>query len=187
MRGQINKEKTIQSSGKIETAGKGAAIILFPGSFLAYKDEEVNGVARGPIKPSDTGGGMKKQAIVSSRLSKPVGVFSHAVKAEGKGFLFISGLTARDINGNIVGKGDMKTQTGQVLENMKIILEEGGVSFAHIVKVTVYVTDLKYFKDVHEVRAQYFKKDLPASTLVQVSRLVNEDCMIEIDAIAVLG
>jgi reactive intermediate/imine deaminase len=130
---------------------------------------------------------MKKQAIVSSRLSKPVGVFSHAVKAEGKGFLFISGLTARDINGNIVGKGDMKMQTGQVLENMRIILEEGGASFAHIVKVTVYVTDLKYFKEVHEVRAQYFKKDLPASTLVQVSRLVNEDCMIEIDAIAVLG
>ena len=130
---------------------------------------------------------MKKQAIVSSKLSKPVGVFSHAVKAEGKEFLFISGLTARDINGNVVGKGDMKVQTKQILENMKIILEEAEASFDHIVKVTVYVTDLKYFKEIHEVRAQYFKKDFPASTLVQVSRLVNEDCMIEIDAVAVLG
>jgi reactive intermediate/imine deaminase len=130
---------------------------------------------------------MKKQAIISSKLSKPVGVFSHAVKAEGKQFLFISGLTARDINGNVVGKGDMKVQTKQILENMKIILEEAEASFDHIVKVTVYVTDLKYFKEIHEVRAQYFKKDFPASTLVQVSRLVNEDCMIEIDAVAVLG
>ena len=130
---------------------------------------------------------MKKQAIISSKLSKPVGVFSHAVKAEGKEFLFISGLTARDINGNIVGKGDMRVQTKQILENMKIILEEAEASFDHIVKVTVYVTDLNYFKEIHEVRAQYFKGDLPASTLVQVSRLVNEDCMIEIDAIAVLG
>lgn len=130
---------------------------------------------------------MKKQAIVSSKLSKPVGVFSHAVKAEGKEFLFISGLTARDINGNIVGKGDMRVQTKQILENMKIILEEAEASFDHIVKVTVYVTDLKYFKEIHEVRAQYFKGDLPASTLVQVCCLVNEDCMIEIDAIAVLG
>jgi len=130
---------------------------------------------------------MKKQSIVSSKLSKPVGVFSHAVKAEGKEFLFISGLTARDISGNIVGKGDMKAQTRQVLENMKVVLEEAEASFDQIVKVTVYVTDLKYFKEIHEVRAQYFKKDFPASTLVQVSRLVNEDCMIEIDAVAVLG
>jgi 2-iminobutanoate/2-iminopropanoate deaminase len=130
---------------------------------------------------------MKKQAIVSSKLSKPVGVFSHAVKAEGKQFLFISGLTARDINGNVVGKGDMRVQTKQILENMKIILEEAEASFDHIVKVTVFVTDLKKFKEIHDVRAQYFKGDLPASTLVQVSRLVNEDSMIEIDAVAVLG
>ena len=130
---------------------------------------------------------MKKQAIVSSKLCKPVGVFSHAVKAEGKQFLFISGLTARDINGNVVGKGDMRAQTRQILENMKIILEEAQASFDNVVKVTVYVTDLKYFKEIHEVRAEYFKGDFPASTLVQVSRLVNEDCMIEIDAIAVLG
>ncbi len=130
---------------------------------------------------------MKKQAIISSRLSKPVGVFSHAIKAEGKQFLFISGLTGRDITGNIVGKGDMRAQTRQVLENMKIVLEEAEASFDQIVKVTVYVTDLKYFKELHEVRAQYFKGDLPASTLVQISRLVNEDCMIEIDAVAVLG
>jgi len=116
-----------------------------------------------------------------------VGFFSHAVKAEGKQFLFISGLTARDINGNVVGKGDMRAQTRQILENMKIILEEAEASFDQIVKATVYVTDLKYFKKIHEVRAQYFKGDFPASTLVQVSRLVNEDCMIEIDAVAVLG
>jgi 2-iminobutanoate/2-iminopropanoate deaminase len=143
--------------------------------------------AGNPVKPGDIGGIVKKQAIISPRLSKPVGVFSHAVKAEGKQFLFISGLTARDKDGNIVGKGDMTAQTMQVLENMRIVLEEAGASFEHVVKVTVYVTDLKYFKEVHEVRARYFKEDLPASTLVQVSRLVNEDCMIEIDAIAVLG
>jgi 2-iminobutanoate/2-iminopropanoate deaminase len=129
---------------------------------------------------------MKKQAIVSSKLSKPVGVFSHAVKAEGNQFLFISGLTARDINGDVVGKGDMRVQTRQILENMKTILEEAEASFEHIVKVTVYVTDMKNFKEIHDVRAQYFKGDLPASTLVQVSRLVSEDCMIEIDAVAVI-
>ena len=132
------------------------------------------------------GGKMKKQAILSPKLSKPIGVFSHAVKAEGKQFLFISGLTARDINGNPVGKGDMRAQTKQILENMKIILDEAGATFDNVVRVTVYVTDLKNFKDVHEIRAQYFKKDLPASTLVQVSGLVHKDFLIEIEAIAVL-
>ncbi len=129
---------------------------------------------------------MRKQAIISSKLSKPVGVFSHAVKAEGKQYLFISGLTARDIHGNPVGKGDIRAQTEQILENMKIILNEAGATFDHVVRVTVYVTDLKNFKDIHEVRAQYFKKDLPASTLVQVAGLVHEDFLIEIEAIAVL-
>ena len=129
---------------------------------------------------------MKKQAIISPRLSKPVGVFSHAVKAEGKQYLFISGVTARDTNGNPVGKGNMRAQTKQVLENMKIILEDAGATFDNVVRVTVYVTDLKNFKDIHEVRAQYFKKDPPASTLVQVAGLLHKDFLIEIEAIAVL-
>ena len=129
---------------------------------------------------------MKKQAIISPRLSKPVGVFSHAVKAEGKQYLFISGVTARDTNGNPVGKGNMRAQTKQVLENMKIILEDAGATFDNVVRVTVYVTDLKNFKDIHEVRAQYFKKDPPASTLVRVAGLLHKDFLIEIEAIAVL-
>ncbi len=80
----------------------------------------------------------------------------------------------------------MKRQTEQVLENMKVILDSVGATFDNIVKVTVFVTGLSHFKEIHEVRAKYFKKDYPASTLVQVSRLVHEDMLIEIEAIAVL-
>ena len=129
---------------------------------------------------------MKKEIIVSEKLSRPLGIYSQAVKAEGGRLLFISGMTARDKDGNIVGKGDMKLQTQQVLENMKTILSLAGATFDNVVKVTVFVTDLSRFKDIHEVRAKYFKKDYPASTLVQVSRLVHEDMLIEIEAIAVL-
>jgi 2-iminobutanoate/2-iminopropanoate deaminase len=129
---------------------------------------------------------MKKQAIVSPRLSRPVGVFSHGVIAEGKKVLYISGITARDIHGNTVGKGDMRAQTKQVLENMKVVLDEAGATFDNIVRVTVYVTDMKNFQDIHDVRAQYFKKDLPASTLIQVAGLVHKEMLIEIEAIAVL-
>jgi 2-iminobutanoate/2-iminopropanoate deaminase len=129
---------------------------------------------------------MKKEIIIAEGLSQPLGIYSQAVKVQGNDLLFISGITARDQKGTIVGKGNMKRQTEQVLENMKRILDSVGATFDNIVKVTVFVTDLSHFKEIHEVRARYFKKDYPASTLVQVSRLVHEDMLIEIEAIAVL-
>jgi len=130
---------------------------------------------------------MKKEIIVSEKLSKPLGIYSEAVMAEGKRMLFISGMTARDKEGNIVGKGDMKAQTRQVMENIKAVLEKVGATFDQIVKVSVFITDMSRFKEIHEVRAQYFKKDYPASTMVQVSGLVSPELLIEIEAIAVLG
>jgi len=129
---------------------------------------------------------MKKKVIIPEGLSQPLGIYSEAVQVKGDDLLFISGITARDPKGDIVGKGNMKRQTEQVLENMKRILDSVGATFDNIVKVTVFVTDLSHFKEIHEVRARYFKKDYPASTLVQVSRLVHEDMLIEIEAIAVL-
>lgn len=129
---------------------------------------------------------MKKEIIAPKTLSKPLGIYSPAVKAEGNRLLFISGITARDKEGNVVGKGDIKLQTRQVLENIKAVLDESGATFDHIVKVTVYVTDMSRFKEIHQVRAEYFKKDYPASTMVQVSGLVSKDMLIEIDALALL-
>ena len=129
---------------------------------------------------------MKKKIIVCEKLSKPLGIYSEAVMAEGQRMLFISGMTARDKDGNIVGKGDMKAQTRQVMENIKAILEKAGATFDQIVKVTVFITDMGRFKEIHEVRAQYFKKDYPASTMVQVSGLVSPELLIEIEAFAVL-
>ena len=129
---------------------------------------------------------MKKEIITPEGLCKPLGIYSHAVKAQGSKFLFISGTTARDKDGNVVGKGDIKAQTRQILENMKKVLDQVGATFDNIVKVTVFITDMANFKEIHEVRAKYFKKDFPASTLVQVSSLYSPDILIEIEAIAVL-
>lgn len=130
---------------------------------------------------------MEKEIITSENLCKPLGIYSHAVKVKGNQLLFISGTTSRDRNGNIVGKGDIKFQTRQILENIKFILERVGATFDNIVKVTVFITDMAHFKEIHEVRAKYFKSDYPASTLVQVSRLASEDILIEMEAIAVLN
>ena len=129
---------------------------------------------------------MKKEIITSEKLRKPHGIYSHAVKVKANNLLFIKGTTARDRDGNIVGKGDIKAQTRQVFENMKIILETAGGTFDNIVKMTLFVTDINQFKEIHEVRAEYFMRDYPASTMVQVSRLASENLLIEIEAIAAL-
>ncbi len=129
---------------------------------------------------------MKKEIITAEGLCQPLGIYSPAVRARGNQFLFISGTTARDKEGNIVGRGDVKIQTRQILENMKKILDQAGATFDNIVKVTVFITDMRHFKEIHEIRAEYFQKDFPASTLVQVSSLSSPELLIEMEAIAVL-
>jgi 2-iminobutanoate/2-iminopropanoate deaminase len=130
---------------------------------------------------------VKKEGIISEKFGKPIGIYSHATKVTGVNtLLFISGMTARDEKGEIVGKGDIKVQTQKVLENMKAILEQERATFDNIVKVTVYVTALEGFDQIQEVRAKFFKEPYPSSTLAQVSSLAVEGALIEMEAIAVL-
>jgi len=128
-----------------------------------------------------------KKTLHSDKLSRPIGVFSQAVKIPVAGHLvFVSGLTARDAQGNVVGKGDVKAQTRRVLENLRTILGEAGATLEDVVKVTVFIRDMERdFRAIHEVRAEFFPKNPPASTMVEVSRLVDPDHLIEIEAVAV--
>ena len=114
--------------------------------------------------------------------------FSNAVRAGRGDLLFVSGQLAFDDDMNIVGAGDMRAQTRQVLLNIGKALTAGGATFDDVVRVQVFVTDLSDFRAIHEVRLEFFDRcRLPASTLVQVSGLAHEDAMIEIDAVAVVG
>jgi reactive intermediate/imine deaminase len=130
---------------------------------------------------------MNKVSINPETVSKPIKpYFAHAVKCSGGNLLFISGQISRDAKGNLVGKGDIKAQTRQVLENIKAILASQGANMESIVKVTVFLTDLRNFEAVAEVRQEYFQNNVPASTLVGVTGLVSSDYLIEIEAIAVI-
>jgi reactive intermediate/imine deaminase len=131
---------------------------------------------------------MKKVTRVeTAKAHKPVRpYYSQAVKVSGGNLLFISGKAPFDIEGNLVGKGDVKAQTKQVIEGLKAVLEEVGATLDDIVKVTVFVKNMKDFEKIAEVRLPYFKKGLCASTLVEVSRLYHPDQLIEIEAIAVV-
>jgi 2-iminobutanoate/2-iminopropanoate deaminase len=130
---------------------------------------------------------MKKQ-IVSSKLAQPNGHFSHATMIEAKGrLLFISGMTARAADGvTITGIGDIEAQTRQVCENLKAACEAAGGTLENICRVDVYVRNIEHFEIIHKVRREYFKEPVPASTMVEVSKMVKADYLIEISAIAVL-
>ena len=129
-----------------------------------------------------------RKAVQPSKISKPRGVFSAAIVVENPGKLvFLSGFTSRDENGEVVHAGDIRGQTRQVCENLKNTVEAAGGSLEDLVSVTVFVLDVKHFKEIHEVRREYFPgAEPPASTMVEVSRLVHPDLLIEINAIAAL-
>lgn len=131
---------------------------------------------------------MDKQILSSTKVSKPRGIMSQGVKVPAGNLVFVSGQTSRNAQGDIVGVGDIKAQTRQVLDNIRSVLETAGATLDDITKVTVFVTNVaEHFSQIHEVRAEYFKSGYPASTLVEVKSLANPDLLIEIEAIAVIS
>ena len=126
--------------------------------------------------------------VRSDDLNRPLGRFSQAMKCSATGeLLFVSGLTSRDQDGNVIGEGDIKLQTETILKNMQRLLEQAGGRMSDIVKVTVFIRDMDQFDEIHEVRARYFELPYPASSMVEVSRLVSPEHLIEIEAVAALG
>lgn len=131
---------------------------------------------------------MPKQELVSDKLAVPNGHFAQATFAEARGRLvFISGMTARNRDGGVTGVGDVAAQTHQVCQNLQAAVEEAGGTLEDIARVDVYVRNMEDFDAIHAVRRQYFTGVAPASTLVEVSKFVNKDYLIEINAIAVVA
>ena len=131
---------------------------------------------------------MPKNEIISPELAVPNGHFAQATIAEAIGRLvFISGMTARNAEGGITGVGDISAQTHQVCQNLKAAIEAAGGTLDDIARVDVYVRNMEDFDAIHAVRRQYFTGVAPASTMVEVSKFVSKDYLIEINAIGVLS
>jgi reactive intermediate/imine deaminase len=131
---------------------------------------------------------MAKQQVTTSKVREPMGHFSQAITTEAKGKLvFISGMTARRPDGSIAGIGDVEAQTRQVCENLKSAVEAAGGTMEDICRVDVYVRNIEHFDKIHSVRREYFMAPAPASTMVEVAKMVSPEYLIEISAIAVVG
>ncbi|HLV97784.1 MAG TPA: RidA family protein [Ktedonobacterales bacterium] len=121
-----------------------------------------------------------------STLAAPPG-YSHVVKVTGGQTIYLAGQVALDASRNLVGRGDFRAQAVQVFENIKAALAAVGADFNHVVKLNYYLLDRSQTLVLREVRDLYVNTEAPpASTLVVVSGLFQEDFLLEIEAIAVL-
>lgn len=115
--------------------------------------------------------------------------WSHVAVTRGERTIYISGQVAVDAQGKVVGVGDLEQQTEQAFRNVQIALEAAGATFADVLKTSLFVVGLKpeHVPIIRSVRARYVSPEAPpTSTLVGVSALVGPECLIEIEAIAVL-
>jgi len=126
----------------------------------------------------------RREEIRVPGMSEPISHFIHVVKA-GR-LVFVSGCVATDAQGRTVGGGDVVAQARQVHENLKKCLAAAGATFADVCKVTVFLKNVADREKVNIARQEYFGAYRPASTLVEISRLVRDDLLLEIEATAVL-
>ena len=123
-----------------------------------------------------------RQEIRVEGAAEPISHYTDAVRFGD--LLFISGAAAFDSDGNVVGKGDVVTQTRVILQNIRDALQEVGADMGDVLKVTVFLTDIADRAAVNPVRKEFFGDAKPASTLFEVSALAVPDMLVEIEAIA---
>lgn len=129
---------------------------------------------------------MKKTLINPKDMVEPISSYSHGIRVEigDTALIFVTGQIALDKQGNLVGAKDAAAQTEFIFQEIDKILKTSGASMRDVVKATIFVLDMKDFPKVAEVRNKYFRESLPASTFVEVRRLVREGCLVEIEVIA---
>jgi 2-iminobutanoate/2-iminopropanoate deaminase len=126
-----------------------------------------------------------REEIRVPELAEPISHYADAVRAGD--LLFVSGCVAVDGSGRLVGGDDVVAQTRQVFANLGTVLAAAGASMGNVVKVTVFLTDVRDRAVVNTVREEAFGDVRPASTLVEVSGLAVEGARIEIEAVALLS
>jgi 2-iminobutanoate/2-iminopropanoate deaminase len=117
-------------------------------------------------------------------LADPLSHYTDAVRAGD--VLFVSGIVPVDGEGRLVGEGDVVEQARQIFRNMAEVLAAAGASFADVVKVTVFLTDVDDRAAINPVRQEVFGAARPASTLVEISRLAVPGALIEVECVAAL-
>lgn len=125
--------------------------------------------------------------FIKSESLPPSPGYSQAVEARGGRIVYIAGQVAMDRAGKVVGEGDIRAQAQQTFENLEAALEASHAKFENVVKLNYYFSDITQLPVVREVRDKFINTaNPPASTAVEVKRLVREPFLIEVEAVAVV-
>jgi 2-iminobutanoate/2-iminopropanoate deaminase len=127
----------------------------------------------------------RREEIRAAGQAEPISHYTDAVRAEGP-LLFVSGVVPVDGAGRLVGGDDVVAQARQVFSNLGAVLAAGGATFADVVKVTVFLTDVADRARINVARQEAFGEARPASTLVEIAALAIPGARIEVEAVAVV-
>jgi enamine deaminase RidA (YjgF/YER057c/UK114 family) len=127
---------------------------------------------------------MRRQLYSSGTSWEPVVGYSRAVRVDGR--IWVSGTTSTGSDGSIVGKGDPYAQAKQAIANIERALAAAGAVLAEVVRTRIFVTDITHWQDIGRAHGEAFANIRPATTMVEVARLIDPDLLVEIEADAVI-
>lgn len=122
--------------------------------------------------------------ISSGAPWEPIAGYSRAVRVDQ--FIEVAGTTAVDAHGNFFGEGDAGAQTQYVLEKIQHAIEQAGGAMSDVVRTRIFVTDREYMMEVAKVHGEFFGEIMPVSTGVEVSALIDDRLLVEIEASAII-